>query len=93
MADALAQATGPKLIKVPLPRKLAKASLVRVPELYRLILIPPEVVDDFAHPTVYVTDHSCADLAGSRIAPPPFLKYVDQLVEYRHAEVPSAAMF
>jgi thioester reductase-like protein len=95
MADALAQATGRTLIKVPLPRKLAKASLARVPGLYRLMRIPPEAVDYFAHPTFYLTDHSQADLAGGGIEPPPFLKYVDQLVEYMrsHPEVSSAAMF
>ena len=95
MADALAQATGRTLIKVPLPRKLAKASLARVPGLYRLMRIPPEAVDYFAHPTFYLTDHSRADLAGSGIEASPFLKYVDRLVEYMrtHPEVTSAAMF
>ena len=42
MAETLAEATGRKLIKVPLPRKLAKASLARVPGLYRLMRIPPK---------------------------------------------------
>jgi nucleoside-diphosphate-sugar epimerase len=95
MADALAETTGRELIKVPMPRKLAKASLARVPGLYRLMRIPPEAVDYFAHPTFYLTDHSRADLAGSGIEPPPFPKYVDQLVEYMrsHPEVSSAAMF
>ncbi len=95
MSEALAQATGRTLIKVPLPRKLAKASLARVPGLYQLMRIPPEAVDYFAHPTSYLTDHCRADLAGSGIEAPPFLKYVDQLVEYMrgHPEVSSAAMF
>ena len=31
MADALADATGRELVKIPLPRKLAKASLAHVP--------------------------------------------------------------
>jgi nucleoside-diphosphate-sugar epimerase len=95
MADALALATGRKLTKVPLPRKLAKASLARIPGLYRLMRIPAAAVDYFAHPTFYSTDHSRADLAGGGIEAPPFLKYVDQLVEYMrsHPEVSSAAMF
>ncbi|MFZ2175196.1 MAG: SDR family oxidoreductase [Rhodococcus sp. (in: high G+C Gram-positive bacteria)] len=95
MADALAQATGRELIKIPLPRKLAKASLARVPGLYRLMRIPPEAVDYFAEPTHYLTDHLRADLAGSGIEPPPFRSYVDRLVEYMrsHPEVGSAAMF
>jgi nucleoside-diphosphate-sugar epimerase len=95
MSEALAQATGRKLIKVPLPRKLAKVSLAHVPGLYRLMRIPPEAVDYFAHPTFYLTDHCHADLAGSGIEPPAFRSYVKQLVEYMrsHPEVSSAAMF
>ncbi len=95
MSDALAEATGRTLIKVPLPRKLAKASLARVPGLYRLMRIPPEAVDYFAHPTFYLTDHCQADLAGGGIEVPPFLKYVDRLVDYMrcHPEVSSGAMF
>ncbi len=95
MADALADATGRELVKIPLPRKLAKASLAHVPGLYRLMRIPPEAVDYFAQPTHYLTDHCRADLAGSGIEPPPFRRYVDRLVDYMrsHPEVGSAAMF
>lgn len=95
MADALAAATGRKLIKVALPRKLAKSSLARASGLYRLMRIPPEEVDYFVHPTFYLTDHARADLADSGIAAPAFLSYVDLLVDYmrRHPEVSSAAMF
>jgi thioester reductase-like protein len=95
MADVLARATGRELIKVPLPRKLAKASLAHVPGLYRLMRIPPEAVDYFAHPTTYLTDHCRADLAGSGIEAPPFRSYVDRLVGYlrSHREIGSAAMF
>ncbi len=95
MSDALAEATGRTLVKVPLPRKLAKASLAHVPGLYRLMRIPPEAVDYFAHPTSYLTDHCRADLAGSGIEAPCFVDYVDRLVEYMHShpEVSSEAMF
>ncbi|MCV7088522.1 SDR family oxidoreductase [Mycobacterium interjectum] len=95
IAEALAEATGRQLIKVPLPRKLAKASLAHVPGLYRLMRIPPEAVDYFAHPTTYLTDHCRADLAGSGIEAPPFGSYVDRLVEFMrsHPDVGSAAMF
>ena len=95
MAETLAEATGRELIKVPLPRKLAKASLAHVPGLYRMMRIPPEAVDYFAHPTIYLTDHCRADLAGSGIEVPSFRSYVDRLVEYMrdHQEIGSAAMF
>jgi hypothetical protein len=80
MAETLAHATGRELVKVPLPRKLAKVSLARIPGLRRLMRIPPEAVDYFSHPTTYLTDHCRADLAGSGIEPPSFLSYVDRLV-------------
>lgn len=96
MTDVLARVTGRDLIKVRLPRKLAKAALAHVPGVYRLMRIPPEAVDYFAHPTFYLTDNCRADLAdGPVVGPPPFASYVDRLVEFMrcHPEVSSAAMF
>lgn len=95
MTGTIARATGRELIKVPLPRKVAKASLTHIPGLYRLMRIPPEAVDYFAHPTHYLTDNCRADLAGTDIEPPPFGSYVDRLVEFMrcHPEVGSTAMF
>ncbi len=94
IADTLARATGRKLIKVPLPRAVAKGALARIPPLYKLMRIPPESVDYFAHPTHYLTDHVRADLAGSGIEVPPFRSYAARLVEFvrHHPEVGSAAM-
>jgi thioester reductase-like protein len=94
IADTLARATGRKLIKVPLPRAVAKGALARIPPLYKLMRIPPESVDYFAHPTHYLTDHIRADLAGSGIEVPPFRSYAARLVEFvrHHPEVGSAAM-
>ena len=94
IAETLAQATGRKLIMVPLPRRVAKGSLAHVPGVYKLIRIPPEAVDYFAHPTYYLTEHTHADLAGSGIEPPPFPSYVGRLVEFmrHHPDVGSAAM-
>jgi hypothetical protein len=55
----------------------------------------PEAADYFAHPTIYLTEHRRADLAGSGIEPLPFRSYVDRLVAYMrsHPEVGSTAMF
>jgi nucleoside-diphosphate-sugar epimerase len=94
LTDTMADATGRKVIKVPLPRSVAKGALARVPGVYRLMRIPPEAVDYFVHPTHYLTDHLRADLAGSGIAAPPFPSYVDRLVEFMrsHPEIGSAAM-
>ena len=94
MVDTLAHATGRKVIKVGLPREVAKGVLAHVPGAYKLLRIPPEAVDYYAHPTHYLTDHTQADLAGSGIHVPPFASYVDRLVEFMrdHPEIGSAAM-
>ncbi|KAA1249211.1 SDR family oxidoreductase [Mycobacterium simiae] len=96
MTAVLARVIGRELVKVRLPRKLAKAALAHVPGVYRLMRIPPEAVDYFAHPTFYLTDHCRADLANAPVTgPPPFASYVDRLVQFMrcHPEVGSAAMF
>jgi hypothetical protein len=94
MSDTLADATGRKLVKIPLPRQVAKGALARVPGVNRLMRIPPEAVDYFAHPTHYLTDHMREDLSGSGIEPPSFPSYVDRLVEYMraHPEIGAVAM-
>jgi thioester reductase-like protein len=94
MVDTLALATGRKVIKVGLPREVAKGALAHVPGAYKLLRIPPEAVDYYAHPTHYLSDHTQADLASSGIHVPPFASYVDRLVEFmqQHPEIGSAAM-
>jgi nucleoside-diphosphate-sugar epimerase len=94
MSATLAEATGRRLTMVPVPRRLAKAGIRYVPGAHRLMRIPAEAVDYFAHPTHYLTDHTQEDLAGSGIAVPPFRDYVDRLVEFMqaHREIGSAAM-
>jgi hypothetical protein len=94
MTDVLGQATGRRLIKVQLPKRLAKDAIAHVPGVYSLTRIPPEAVDYFAQPTHYLTDHLREDLAGSEIRPPAFPTYVEQLVAFMrdHPEIGSAAM-
>jgi hypothetical protein len=94
MVDTVADATGRKVIKVGLPREVAKGVLAHVPGAYKLLRIPPEAVDYYAHPTHYLSDHTQADLAGSGIHLPPFASYVERLVEFmqHHPEIGSAAM-
>jgi nucleoside-diphosphate-sugar epimerase len=94
MTNTLADATGRKVVKVPLPRRVAKGALARVPGMYRLMRIPPEAVDYFVHPTHYLSDHVRQDLSGSGIEPPSFPSYVDRLVEFMraHPEIGAAAM-
>ncbi|MGN6170723.1 MAG: SDR family oxidoreductase [Solirubrobacteraceae bacterium] len=94
MTDVLGKATSRKLIKVQLPKRLAKDALAHVPGAYQLTGIPAEAVDYFAHPTHYLTDHLREDLAGSGIQAPAFPTYVEQLVAFmqRHPKIGSAAM-
>jgi nucleoside-diphosphate-sugar epimerase len=95
LINAMAAATHREVIKIPLTRKLAKASIRHVPGVYGLLRMPAEAVDYFAHPTHYLTDHLRADLAGSGIEAPAFGSYVDRLAAFMrdHAEISSAAMY
>lgn len=92
--DQVARATGKRLLRIPMPGSLAKASLAYVPFLERVMGIPPPAIDYFTHPTYYLTDTVRRDLAGSGIEVPPFASYVDKLVRFvrQHPEVGSKAM-
>jgi thioester reductase-like protein len=92
--DALAEATGRKVIRVPLTRWMAKTALQSVPGVYRLLRIPPAAVDYFVHPTTYTTTIASGDLAGSGIVVPPLRSYAAKLVAFAraHPEIGAAAM-
>jgi nucleoside-diphosphate-sugar epimerase len=94
MVDAIAQATGRRILRVPLPKSLAKSSLEYVPGMEAFMGIEPESVEYFVLPTRYSCDNTLRDLEGSGIACPPFGDYIDNLVAFvrRHPEVASAAM-
>jgi thioester reductase-like protein len=94
MFNVFAEATGRRVIRVPLPRRAAKAAVRYVPGVRRLLRIPPELVDYLADPTWYLTTNATADLAGSGIAVPPLATYAGRLVEYMraHPEVSPEAM-
>jgi nucleoside-diphosphate-sugar epimerase len=94
MVDVLGEATGRRVIRVPLPRRPTKAVLRYVPGVRRLMRMPPELVDYFAHPTWYTTTNAAADLADSGIAVPPLATYAGRLVEFMkaHPEVGSEPM-
>jgi hypothetical protein len=94
MIATLGRATDRHIVRIPMPRRLAKAAIRYVPGVYQLLRIPAEAVDYFVHPTTYLTDHAEIDLAGSAITVPEFTKYVDQLAAFMraHPEVGSQAM-
>ena len=94
LIDLFAAATGRRVVRIPVTRRLAKFALDHVPGVYRLLRIPSSAVDYFVHPTHYLTDNADADLAGSGIACPRVPSYVHPMVAFarRHPDVSSAAM-
>ncbi len=92
--NTIAAATDRKVLRVPLTKFLAKASLQYVPGVYRLMRIPAAAVDYFVHPTTYDTAHATRDLAQAGIVAPRFRDYAPRLVEFvrAHPEIGSAAM-
>jgi thioester reductase-like protein len=94
MLDILGRATGRKLIRVPLPRGLAKLSIDRVPGVYRLMRIPSSAIDYFVHPARYDTSNTQRDLRDSGIDVPSFPEYADRLVAFmrQHPEIGAAGM-
>lgn len=94
LVEVLALATDRRILRVPLPRRLAKGAIDHVPGVYRLLRIPSTAVDYFAHPTYYLTEHTTADLAGSGIEVPAFTSYADRLIAFMraHPDIGSAAM-
>lgn len=94
LLDEIARATGRRLLRLPLPLRLAKSSLDYVPFLERALGIPSASVDYFVHPTEYSTANTRRDLAGTEIRCPPIASYIDRMVDFvrRHPEIGSEAM-
>ncbi|HEX7706829.1 MAG TPA: SDR family oxidoreductase [Thermoanaerobaculia bacterium] len=92
--DTIAEATGRRVVRIPMTRWMAKQALQNVPGVYSLLRIPPEAVDYFVHPATYDTSNAEADLAGSGISVPRFGDYAERLVRFMrdHPELSSAAM-
>lgn len=92
--DAIAAATGRTIIRIPMPRGLAKFALDSVPGVYRLMRIPSAAVDYFVHPTSYDTTELRRALAGTGIEVPRFRDYLPRLVEFvrTHPEIGAQAM-
>ncbi|HEY3052300.1 MAG TPA: SDR family oxidoreductase [Thermoanaerobaculia bacterium] len=88
--DAIAQATGRSVIRIPITRGIAKAALDY--GLYRLMRIPSAAVDYFVHPTLYDTANAQTDLGDLRV--PRLRDYLPRLVDFArgHPEIGSAAM-
>jgi nucleoside-diphosphate-sugar epimerase len=89
--DVIARATGRRVIRVPLPKSLAKFSIDHVPGIYRLMKIPSAAIDYFVHPTTYDTTNAQAELG---FTPPSSRTYAGAMVRFfaAHPEVSSRGM-
>lgn len=94
MLSLIGRATGRKVIRLPLPRAVAKSAIAHVPGVYALLRIPASAIDYFVLPTTFGTTNTQRDLAGSGITCPPFGAYVDHLVHFvrQHPEISASAM-
>ena len=90
----IAAATQHKIVRIYLPRFVAKGALHYVPGVYRLMRIPPAAVDYFNHPTSYDTTNARIDLASSNVEVPRLRDYIENLVSFvrAHPEVGTSAM-
>lgn len=94
MIEAIAAATGKRIVRVPVPFSVAKGFLDHVPGIEALMEVEPESITYFMFPTTFDCYNTLRDLAGSGISCPPFTTYVDNLVEFvrDHPDISAAAM-
>jgi len=94
MVRLIGGAADRKVLRIPLPKRIARAAIERVPGVYPLMRIPATAIDYFVHPTRYDTTNAVRDLRPAGIEVPPFRKYVGRMVDYAraHPETSAAAM-
>lgn len=94
LLDILEASTARKLVRVPLPKTIAKGALLHIPGVHALMRIEPETIEYFVHAASYSCDNTLGDLTGAGISCPPFAAYADRLVAFMkcHPQISSAAM-
>jgi nucleoside-diphosphate-sugar epimerase len=92
--EAMAVATGRKVIRVRVPLAPAKAALRYVPGLQSLLQLPANALDYFVLPTSYDTTNAQADLARTGIRVTPLTACLGPMAEFvrHHPEIEAAAM-
>jgi len=90
----MGEATGRVIVRAPVPLSFAKAAIDWVPGVERVMGIPSNAIDYFAHPTFYDTTNATRDLAALGIHCPRLADFFHLLVAFQkqHPEVSSAAM-
>lgn len=94
MIRRLGEATGRRIVRIPLPLKVAKGALRRVPGLQKLMEIPPAAANYFTQPTHYTTDATSPLLAEEGVALPDREAWLRAMVRFVEAnpDITSAAM-
>jgi len=94
VVDLFAKHCKKNLIRIPLPKGLAKSAIGHVPGLEKWLGIPRSSLDYFVHPTQYDVSNTLTALADSGIRCPAFSSYVEKLIEYRiqHPDIRSKAL-
>ena len=89
--DVIAHAARRHVVRLPLPRSVAKFAIDRIPGIYRLMRIPSAAIDYFAHPTTYDTTNTQRDL---RLRVPRLPEYAERLVAFAeaHPEISASGM-
>jgi thioester reductase-like protein len=85
LVTAMADATDRRVLRVPIPRKVAKFFIEKVPGVNAVLRIPSSAVDYFTHPTFYDTTTASTDLEGTGVACPELRSYLPTLVRYMQA--------
>ncbi len=82
------------VVRIPLPRALAKFGIDRVPGVFKLMQIPSAIIDYTVHEALYTCASTLADLEGSGLKVPPLPTYIDRLVDFvrRHPDIGSSPM-
>jgi thioester reductase-like protein len=94
LVELFGEVTDKRLVPVPLPLKLARSALRRVPGLQQLMGIPPAAANYFTHPTHYTTDEVDLLLAEEKVTRPDRETWFRAMAAYvrEHPDVSSAAM-
>jgi thioester reductase-like protein len=94
MMDEIARHVDRKVVRMKLPKSVAKGMIEYVPFVGRVMQIPAASVDYFTHPTTYTSENTQRDLEESGIACPPFPSYVAAMMRFveEHPEIGSEAM-
>jgi len=94
MMDEITRFVDRKVVRMKLPKRVAKGMIEYVPFVERVMQIPAESVDYFTHPTLYTSDNTQRDLEATGISCPPFPSYVEAMVRFvrEHPEIGSEAM-